>query len=115
MIRVDPNQGYSADEVSRFIEETGELGIEFLEQPMKAEDVDAMRALPDAVKNRLAADETLLDDSDALALVQPPRACGIFNIKLMKCGGVHAAKRIASIAETAGVDLNVGLHGRERG
>ena len=31
---------------------------------------------------------TLLDDSDALALVQPPRACGIFNIKLMKCGGV---------------------------
>ena len=105
VIRVDPNQGYSAGEVSRFIEETRELGIEFLEQPMKAEDVDAMRALPDAVKGRLAADETLLDDSDALALVQPPRACGIFNIKLMKCGGVHAALRIASIAETAGVEL----------
>ena len=37
--------------------------------------------------------------------MQPPRACGIFNIKLMKCGGVHAAKHIASIAETAEVDL----------
>ena len=105
VIRVDPNQGYSADEVTRFIEATAGLDIEFLEQPMKADDIDAMRALPDAVKDRLAADETLLDDSDALALAQPPRACGIFNIKLMKCGGVHTAKRIASIAETAGIEL----------
>ena len=105
VIRVDPNQGYTADEVLRFSEETAALDIEFLEQPMKAGDVDAMRVLPDTVKNRLAADETLLDESDALALVQPPRACGIFNIKLMKCGGVHAAKRIATIAETAGVEL----------
>ena len=104
-IRVDPNQGYSADEVSRFVEETATLDIEFLEQPMKADDIEAMRALPDAVKDRLAADETLLDASDALALVEPPRACGIFNIKLMKCGGVHAARRIAAIAETAGVEL----------
>ena len=104
-IRVDPNQGYTADEVSRFIEETAGLDIEFLEQPMKADHIDAMRALPEAVKDRLAADETLLDASDALVLVRPPRACGIFNIKLMKCGGVHAAKRIATIAETAGVEL----------
>jgi len=105
VIRVDPNQGYSADEVSRFVEETAAFDIEFLEQPMKAGDVDAMRTLPDMVKDRLAADETLLGPSDALALVQPPRACGIFNIKLMKCGGIHAAKHIASIAETAGVEL----------
>ena len=105
LIRVDPNQGYSAEEVLRFVEETAGLDIEFIEQPMKAGNVDAMRTLPDAVKDRLAADETLLDDSDALALVEPPRACGIFNIKLMKCGGVHAARRIATIAETAGVEL----------
>ena len=105
MIRVDPNQGYSADEVSRFVAATADLGIEFLEQPMKADDVDAMRGLPDSVKNRLAADESLLEESEALALVQPPRACGIFNIKLMKCGGIHAARRIATIAETAGVEL----------
>ena len=105
VVRVDPNQGYTADEVSRFVEETAALGIEFLEQPMNAGDVDAMRALPEAVRDRLAADETLLGASDALALVQPPRACGIFNIKLMKCGGVHAAQRIATIAETAGVEL----------
>ena len=104
-IRVDPNQGYSAEQLKTFVERTGRLDIEFLEQPMAADDIDAMRALPEAVRARLAADETLLDARDALTLIEPPRACGIFNIKLMKCGGVRAAGRIAVIAETAGIEL----------
>jgi L-alanine-DL-glutamate epimerase-like enolase superfamily enzyme len=61
--------------------------------------------LPEQVRARLAADETLLDARDALTLIEPPRACGIFNIKLMKCGGVHAARRIADIADSAGIEL----------
>lgn len=64
-----------------------------------------MRVLPEEVRARIAADESLLSESDALRLVTPPRACGIFNIKLMKCGGVYPASRIAAIADTAGVEL----------
>jgi L-alanine-DL-glutamate epimerase-like enolase superfamily enzyme len=105
VIRVDPNQGYSADEVRDFAKRTAGFGIEFLEQPMRADDVDAMRALPEALRDRVAADETLLDESNALDLVAPPRACGIFNIKLMKCGGISAARRIADIADVAGIEL----------
>lgn len=104
-VRVDPNQGYSAEEVSRFVTDTVHLGIEFLEQPMPADQVAPLRALPDNVRRRIAADETLLNENSALALVAPPAACGIFNIKLMKCGGVYAARRIADIAETAGIEL----------
>jgi L-alanine-DL-glutamate epimerase-like enolase superfamily enzyme len=104
-VRVDPNQGYSAEDVSRFVTDTGHLGIEFLEQPMPADQVAPLRALPDSVRRRIAADETLLNENSALALVAPPAACGIFNIKLMKCGGVYAARRIADIAETAGIEL----------
>ncbi len=104
-IRVDPNQGYSAGQLNSFVESTGQLNIEFLEQPMAASDIDAMRALPEHVRARLAADESLLDARDALTLIEPPRACGIFNIKLMKCGGVHAARRIADIADSAGIAL----------
>ena len=104
-IRVDPNQGYSAGDVNTFVDRTEDLGIEFLEQPMAADDIDAMRALPESVRARLAADETLLDARDALRLIEPPRACGIFNIKLMKCGGVNAARKIADIADSAGIEL----------
>ena len=104
-IRVDPNQGYSGEQLRSFVDHTKELNIEFLEQPMAANDIDAMRALPESVRARLAADETLLDARDALTLIEPPRACGIFNIKLMKCGGVRAAGKIADIADTAGIEL----------
>ena len=104
-IRVDPNQGYSADEVRDFVARTEAMGIEFLEQPMRADDIAAMRGLPEPVRDRVAADETLLDESNALELLHPPRACGIFNIKLMKCGGISAGRRIADIADTAGVSL----------
>jgi L-alanine-DL-glutamate epimerase-like enolase superfamily enzyme len=104
-IRVDPNQGYRTEQVARFVERTRSLDIQFLEQPLPADQVDALRALPESVRARVAVDESLLDEGDALRLVAPPPACGIFNIKLMKCGGVYPAMRIAVIAETAGIDL----------
>ncbi len=104
-IRVDPNQGYSPEEVKIFVKRTAGLDIEFLEQPMSAERVDALRELPESVRRRIAADESLLNEADAVGLIAPPPACGIFNIKLMKCGGVNPARRIADIAEIAGVEL----------
>lgn len=104
-IRVDPNQGYSPAEVTQFVQKTRELDVEFLEQPMDVAKLDELRALPEEVRQKVAADESLLSEEDALELVAPPRACGIFNIKLMKCGGVFSALRIATIAQTAGIDL----------
>jgi len=113
-IRADANQGYSADETLRFFGETASLDLEFLEQPLPAHDVEAMRALPQNIRERIAADESLLSEQDARVLVGPPRACGIFNIKLMKCGGVAPARRIAAIAESAGIRLMWGCMDESR-
>jgi len=104
-LRVDPNQGYDADDVRRFCAASAGLDIEFLEQPMPADAVAEMRALPEPVRASIAADESLLDPSDALALAAPPAACGVFNVKLMKCGGVRPALEIAGLAATAGIDM----------
>ncbi len=38
-------------------------------------------------------------------LFHPPRPFGIFNIKLMKCGGVAPGLEIAGMAHHAGIDL----------
>lgn len=104
-IRVDPNQGYSVEEVSAFMAMTGPLGIEFLEQPVKTGDFPGMQGLPEAIRDRIAADESLITPADAITLAGRPRTCGIFNIKLMKCGGITQAGRIAAIAQAAGIDL----------
>ena len=104
-LRVDLNQGYDKDDVIAFAERTRRLDIELIEQPMPAIRPEPMRALPEALRARVAADESLLDEVDALRLIAPPAACGIFNIKLMKCGGIRPGLRIAALAEVAGIEL----------
>jgi len=105
-IRVDPNQGYDADDLQRFLRETDSLGVEFVEQPMPAATMaEQLRLLPEDVRRRVAADESLLTARDAVQLAAPEPACGVYNIKLMKCGGVQAALQIADVAQAAGIEL----------
>jgi len=109
-IRVDANQGYSPAEARRLAGLAGDLDLELVEQPLPAGALDEMRALPAPLRRILAADESLLDENDASSLVTEPPACGIFNIKLMKCGGIRPARAIASIAKSAGIDLMWGCN-----
>ena len=105
VIRIDANQGYTVQQTLDFFKRTKELDIELIEQPLPAKMVSEMKALPDEVKNVIAADESLISPKDAVELVKSPRAAGIFNIKLMKCGGVSQGLKIADIALHEGVDL----------
>lgn len=104
-IRIDANQGYSVQQTIDFYNRTKSLDIELIEQPLPAKSVQELKSLPDEIKGKIAADESLLSPQDALALVKPPFAAGIFNIKLMKCGGVSQGLKIADIALHEGVDL----------
>ncbi len=115
-IRVDANLGYSIEETSAFFKRTASLDVEFVEQPVAREAFDQVRTLRPAWRARIAADESLHGEKDALALATPPGepACGIFNIKLMKCGGIWPALRIAAIAETAGIALMWGCMDESR-
>lgn len=105
VIRIDANQGYDIDKTIEFYNKTKHLDVELIEQPLPAKDVAGLRKLPDDIRKTVAADESLLSPKDALELVKPPRAAGIFNIKLMKCGGISNALKIATIAQQEGVEL----------
>ena len=105
ILRADANQGYTLQELVSFVASARELGIELVEQPIPAAAWEGARALPAADRRLLAADESVQRPADALRLAQPPIPFGIFNIKLMKCGGIRPALKIAAIAETAGIDL----------
>ena len=104
-IRIDANQGYTIEKTITFYNQTKHLNIELIEQPLKAKAVAEMKQLPEAIRQVIAADESLLSPKDAIELIKPPKASGIFNIKLMKCGGISQALKIADIAALEGVDL----------
>ncbi len=113
-LRIDANQGYRAADLPRLFAVLDELAIEFMEQPLPpARDADLQALLP-AQRAQLALDESLLSPADAERLVRPAPLCGIFNIKLMKCGGVTHALEIARTAEVHGLGLMWGCSDESR-
>jgi L-alanine-DL-glutamate epimerase-like enolase superfamily enzyme len=105
VIRVDANQGYTSEQTIQFYGRTYDFNLELIEQPLQANEIQAMKGLPREVRNVIALDESLITPADAIELIKPPKASSIFNIKLMKCGGVSQALKIADIAAQAEVDL----------
>ncbi|MDJ1504185.1 dipeptide epimerase [Xanthocytophaga agilis] len=110
VIRIDANQGYTVQDLSRFYQQIGTLNIELVEQPLPAYQILEMKNLPEEQKLLIAADESLVTPQDAFRLAESPAACGIFNIKLMKCGGITQAMEIAQIARKANIDLMWGCN-----
>lgn len=104
IIRVDANQGYSLTELRTFMQATAGR-VEIIEQPLKAGEETELLQIESGQREILVADESLLNAGDAFALSHPPAPFGVYNIKLMKCGGVLQAKEIASIANRAGIQL----------
>jgi L-Ala-D/L-Glu epimerase len=104
-IRVDANTGYDLAQLLYFIDSTKHLSLELIEQPLPVGKEKQLAGLEAAKRKILAADESLLDAAFALLLSHPPVPFGIFNIKLMKCGGIKGAKEIGLIAAQAGIDL----------
>ncbi len=110
IIRVDANQGYNTEMLLKFFYDTKEDEVELIEQPVPANAINELKKLPDEVKKIIAADESLIDPSDAFTLASGSRASDIYNIKLMKSGGIFPARRIASIAQAASIDLMWGCN-----
>lgn len=104
-IRVDANQGYDLNTLNSFLKATADYPLELIEQPLPVGQENALLALSIADRKILTADESLKDPKAALIFTGADKPFGIFNIKLMKCGGLVGAKEIATIAQNAGINL----------
>ncbi|MDZ4708124.1 MAG: dipeptide epimerase [Saprospiraceae bacterium] len=113
VIRTDINQGYQPDDFKKLVAGCENLAIELYEQPIRADRFEQMDSLSPELKKVVAADESLHDEINAVELAKSGR-CGIFNIKLMKCGGLYQANKIAKVAEDNGIDLMWGCNDESR-
>lgn len=103
-IRVDANTGYDVKQLSHFLELTRNSNVEVIEQPfLPGKENDLLQFEPD-LRKIFTADESLTSPATGLELTKN-RPYGIFNIKLMKCGGIVPGLEIASIAKHAQIDL----------
>ena len=108
-IRIDANQGWTPKEAVRILNGMQEKGLdlEFVEQPVKAHDFDGLKYVTERSYVPVLADESVFSPADALRIMQTG-AADLVNIKLMKCGGITNALRIAAAAEVYGVECMIG-------
>lgn len=106
VLRVDVNEGWKTlDDAKRGSEWLAEENVEFLEQPMPANQLDDIARLRDFSPLPLVADENSVRPEDIPGLVG---AYDGINIKLMKCGGLSNARKMVDLAQKHKFDIMLG-------
>ena len=108
-IRIDANQAWRPKEAVRILNQMQDKGlqIEFVEQPVAARDFEGLKYVTERSYVPVLADESVFSPQDALTIMHMG-AADLINIKLMKCGGLYNALKIASAAEVYGVECMIG-------
>jgi len=105
---MDANEGWTVSEAIRVVSRLRPHGLDYLEQPVKRQNIPGMAMVRRALDGiPLMADESVMTLGDSYALAKA-EAADVFCVKLYKMGGLRAAKKIAAVAEAAGIQLNVG-------
>lgn len=109
LLRLDANQGWTPKQTVMALRELENSGIalEFVEQPVRGDDVQGMKYITERVSTAVMADESTFGPKEVIDLIQM-RGADIINIKLMKTGGVASAINIADIASLYGIECMIG-------
>ncbi|MET9128895.1 dipeptide epimerase [Streptomyces antibioticus] len=102
---LDPNGAWTAARAEALLPRFADLGVEAVEQPLAPGDPEALGALAERSPLPVIADEDAVSLADVRRLAG--RVQGV-NVKLAKCGGVHAALRIAEVLDGSGTALMLG-------
>lgn len=105
VFRLDANAAWTAEQAIENAKALKDLNVEFLEQPLKANDWEGMKLLKKESVLPLIADESCILESDV------QKCAGYFdgiNIKLTKCGGLTPGKRMILEGRSLGLKVMVG-------
>jgi L-Ala-D/L-Glu epimerase len=107
-IRVDVNQGWiNSSNTLVALKQLEDLQIDWVEQPVLADDIDGMVEVKSKTTLPLMIDEGLKCTREMIEIIKK-RAADKVNIKLMKCGGIYPAVKLAHQAELVGMECQIG-------
>jgi len=104
-LRVDANEAWTPKEAVRKAEWLADSGVEFVEQPVPADDPEGLRYAYERSPLPIAVDESCVDPSDVPAVAD---RADVVTCKLMKCGGVQATRDLFAAARAHGLATMLG-------
>lgn len=105
IFRIDANCGWTLEETIKNAVALKALGVEFLEQPLPADDWEGHKELFNTSVLPIIADESCQIEVDIDKCYD--HFHGV-NVKLVKCGGLTPARRMLAYAKTLGMKTMVG-------
>lgn len=108
-ISLDANQGYTVEETMKVLESLRDCDIAFIEQPVAADDTEALTEICRHSPIPVMADESVLSAEDVLTTPAP-----LVNLKLMKTGGITGALKASVVAEARGIRAMLGCMDESR-
>jgi L-alanine-DL-glutamate epimerase-like enolase superfamily enzyme len=105
IFRIDANCGWGVDETIQNSIALKKLGVEFLEQPLKADDWEGHKEVYKHSALPVIADESCIKEEDVALCFN--HFHGV-NIKLAKCGGLTPGRRMIQEAKSLGLRTMAG-------
>jgi L-Ala-D/L-Glu epimerase len=110
-LRLDINQGWhDAQTALQAIRLLDDFNVEWVEQPVAANDLAGLAKVAAETELPIMADESCHTAADALEIARI-HAADLINIKLMKCGGLYQAAKLLAVAEAGGLPCILGSMG----
>ncbi|HUL90518.1 MAG TPA: enolase C-terminal domain-like protein [Pseudolabrys sp.] len=106
LISADANQGYSTGQALAYVSAVKGAGLDFLEQPVAADDLAGMAAVAAATDIALGADEGIHSLEDIRRHHECKAARGV-SLKAIKLGGIRAVTEAASLCDRLDMSVNI--------
>lgn len=107
-LKVDANQAWTPKQAVYLTNALSMSGVSVVEQPVHMDDLEGLAFVRNSCPQvEVMADESLKSLTEGLRLIRA-QAVDLFNIKLIKAGGIYPARKIAALAEAAGMNCMAG-------
>ncbi|GHO43328.1 o-succinylbenzoate synthase [Ktedonospora formicarum] len=102
-LRLDANEKWTFEQACEILTACAQYDIQYVEQPLRAFDLDGMYRLRREVQIPIAADEAIYD-SKSVRRVLEWQAADVLIIKPQFLGGLYPARQVIQSAKEAGVE-----------
>jgi o-succinylbenzoate synthase len=106
LISADANQGYSIEQALQYVRAVDGAGLDFFEQPVRADDLSGMAQVAAATSIAIGADEGIHSLDDIRRHHDAKAARGV-SLKAIKLGGLRAVAEAGRLCDSLGMSMNI--------
>jgi L-alanine-DL-glutamate epimerase-like enolase superfamily enzyme len=106
LVSADANQGYSTEQALAYVQKVKGSGLDFFEQPVRADDLPGMATVAAATDIAIGADEGIHSLEDIRRHHERKAARGV-SLKAIKLGGIRALAEAGRLCDRLGMNVNI--------